>query len=182
MINKEQIFSFFPPYLRENPAHHKHLLKEYILLLILDYLSTSKYIQKIAFIGGTHLRFIKGIDRFSEDLDFDCKNLSRDDFYKMTDSVIDFLQKLGLNALARDKNQSGLSAFRRNIYIPGLLYDMNLSGHKDERFLVKIEAEDQNYEYESKLAMVHSCGFFFGVPVPTDEILCAMKISALLNR
>ena len=30
--------------------------------------------QNIAFIGGTSLRLIKKIDRFSEDLDFDCKD------------------------------------------------------------------------------------------------------------
>ena len=106
MINTEQVFSFFPPYLRENPAHRKYLIKEYILLLILDFLSTSKYIQKIAFIGGTNLRLVKGIDRFSEDLDFDCKNLSLTDFNKMTDSVLLFLQKFGINAVIKDKNQA----------------------------------------------------------------------------
>ncbi|MCK9626641.1 MAG: nucleotidyl transferase AbiEii/AbiGii toxin family protein [Bacteroidales bacterium] len=31
----------------------------------------------MTFIGGTNLRFVKGIDRFSEDLDFDCKDLSK---------------------------------------------------------------------------------------------------------
>ncbi|MDY0201800.1 MAG: nucleotidyl transferase AbiEii/AbiGii toxin family protein [Tenuifilaceae bacterium] len=182
MINTEQVFSFFPPYLRENPAHRKYLIKEYILLLILDFLSTSKYIQKIAFIGGTNLRLVKGIDRFSEDLDFDCKNLSLTDFNKMTDSVLLFLQKFGINAVIKDKNQANLTAYRRNIYFPEFLFDLNLSGHREERFLIKIEAEDQNYLYKPKLALVQSCGFFFSIPVPPDEILCAMKISALLNR
>jgi len=182
MINKEQIFSFYPPYLRENPAHRKYLIKEYILLLILDYLSTSKYIQKIAFIGGTNLRLVKGIDRFSEDLDFDCKNLSLDEFITMTDSVLLFLQRYGINAVIKDKNQANLKAYRRNIYFPEFLFDLNLSGHREERFLIKIEAEDQNYQYDSKLATIQACGFFFGIPVPPDEVLCAMKISALLNR
>jgi predicted nucleotidyltransferase component of viral defense system len=26
------------------------------------------------------------------------------------------------------------------------------------------------------------CGFYFAFPVPSDEVLCAMKISALLSR
>ena len=35
---------------------------------------TNLTMLKIFFIGGTNLRLVKGIDRFSEDLDFDCKN------------------------------------------------------------------------------------------------------------
>ena len=71
MLNTNQIANFFPQNLRENPIYRKYLLKEYLQLVILDFLSTTKYIRKIVFIGGTNLRLIKGIDRFSEDLDFD---------------------------------------------------------------------------------------------------------------
>ena len=56
------------------------MLKEYLQLLILDYLTTTPYIKKIALIGGTNLRLTKGIDRFSEDIDFDCKDLSKQEF------------------------------------------------------------------------------------------------------
>lgn len=40
--------------------------------MILDYLSTKPFICKLTFIGCTCLRLAKGIDRFSDDLDFDC--------------------------------------------------------------------------------------------------------------
>ena len=66
------------------------MLKEYIQLLILDFLSTTPFIKKIVFIGGTNLRLVKGIDRFSEDLDFDCKDFSKEEFMEMTDAVINF--------------------------------------------------------------------------------------------
>ena len=61
--------------------------------MVLDYLATSPYISKLSFIGGTNLRLIKGIDRFSEDLDFDCKDLTEDEFIEMTDEVLTFLQR-----------------------------------------------------------------------------------------
>jgi len=60
MIQVEQIKNYFPPYLRESQAHQKYLVKEYIQLLILDYLATTTHIRKIVFIGGTNLRLIKG--------------------------------------------------------------------------------------------------------------------------
>ena len=62
------------------------MLKEYLQLLILDHLSTTPYIHKVTFIGGTNLRLIQGIDRFSEDLDFDCKDLNEEEFLAMTDT------------------------------------------------------------------------------------------------
>jgi predicted nucleotidyltransferase component of viral defense system len=182
MIQTEQILNYFPPYLRDNPARRKYLLKEYIQLLVLDYLATTPYIRKLIFIGGTYLRLVKGIDRFSEDIDFDCKNLSSDEFMTMTDGIILFLRRYGLKAEVKDKSSSTLTAFRRNIHIPGLLFDLGLSGYKEERFLIKVESEDQQIIYTPRMANIKGCGFFFSFPVPADKILCAMKISALLSR
>ncbi|MCD8103107.1 MAG: nucleotidyl transferase AbiEii/AbiGii toxin family protein [Alistipes sp.] len=158
------------------------MLKEYIQLKILDFLSTSPYVEKVVFIGGTNLRLVKGIDRFSEDLDFDCKNFSQKDFKQMTDDILRFLQRSGFRAETRDKVNTKLTAFRRNLYFPELLFELGLSGHKDERFLIKVESQDQGYEYTPVISNIKRAGFFFPFPVPPDSILCAMKISALLNR
>lgn len=92
MLNFEQIKNYFPPQIRENPAHNKYILKEYIQLMILNFLSSSKYVKKIAFIGNTNLRLLKGIDRFSEDLDFDCKDFSIEEFVEMSQSVLTFFK------------------------------------------------------------------------------------------
>jgi predicted nucleotidyltransferase component of viral defense system len=182
MINLEQLSSFFPPFMRENAVFKKYMLKEYLQLMILDYLSATPYIRKITFIGGTCLRLVKGIDRFSEDMDFDCKNLTEDEFKEMTDAVIRFLIRSGYNAKAKEKSSSRLRAFRCNIYFPELLFDMELSGHKDERFLIKIDAQDQGIAYQPKLTNIKGCGYFFPFPVPSDEVLCSMKTAAMLAR
>lgn len=132
-------------------------------------------------MGGANLRHIKWIDRFSEDLDFDVHDMSGAGFMKMTDSVVAFLQRSGLNAEPRDRPDTRLSAFRRNIYFPQLLFDLQLSGHKEERFLLKREAQDQGAPYEPRSVNVQGCGFYFPLPVPADEILLSMKLSALLS-
>lgn len=182
MIDLNYINSYFPPQLVSNTAFQKHILKEYIQLMVLDYLSTGSHISKLAFIGGTNLRLLKGIDRFSEDLDFDCKGLSEEEFTGMTDGVIAFLKRSGLKIEARDKANSRLTAFRRNLYFPEFLFDLGLTGHRDERFLLKIEAQDQGVAYPVEMRHVERCGFFFSVPVPPDSVLLSMKLSALLAR
>jgi predicted nucleotidyltransferase component of viral defense system len=182
MIQLEQIQSFFPELIRDNPAHQKYMLKEYIQLMILDYLSITPYIKKMTFIGGTNLRLVKGIDRFSEDLDFDCKQLSEQEFAEMAEGVLFFLQRSGLRAETREKKSNKLKAFRKSIYFPELLFELGLSAYKEERFLIKIESQDQGVDYLPVMANIKGCGFFFPFPVPSDDILCAMKISALLSR
>jgi len=182
MLNFEQIQNCFPPQIRENPAHKKYIVKEYIQLMILDFLATSKFVKKIIFIGGTNLRLVKGIDRFSEDLDFDCRNFSAEDFTEMAQSVLNFLQRLGIRAETREKQSERLTAFRSSIFFPELLFELGLSAYKEERFLIKLESQNQKFEYIPKMANISSCGFFFAFPVPPDDILCAMKLSALLSR
>src|SRR5574344_3027464 len=121
MIDLQQIRGYFPAEIQNNTSFQKYMLKEYIQLMILDWLSTSQYVRKLVFIGGSNLRLVKGIDRFSEDLDFDCKNFSKDDFFRMTDEILIFLQRSGLRTETRDRNFEKLTAFRRNFYFPELL-------------------------------------------------------------
>jgi len=182
MITIEQIKNYFPLQVRGNAVFYKHILKEYLQLMILDYLSSTYYIQKTVFIGGTNLRLVKGIDRFSEDIDFDCKDFSENEFMEMTDNIILFLERSGWRVETKDKSSSKLRAFRRNIHFPELLFDMGLSGHKEERFLIKIESQDQSINYTPNIVDISGCGFFFPFPVPSDGVLCSMKIAAMLAR
>jgi len=182
MIDLQQINNYFPSELREDTVLRKYMFKEYVQLLILDFLSASAYIKKITFIGGTNLRLLKGIDRFSEDLDFDCKDFSQGEFLQMTDDILIFLQRSGFRVETRDKQNEKLKAFRRNIYFPELLFDLELSAYKEERFLIKIESQNQGFYYKPVITNIKRMGFFFPFPVPPDSVLCAMKISALLSR
>ncbi|MCC6287448.1 MAG: nucleotidyl transferase AbiEii/AbiGii toxin family protein [Chitinophagaceae bacterium] len=182
MISIAQIKNYFPAQIRDNAVFYKYMLKEYLQLLILDYLSSTQHVQKTVFIGDTHLRLVKGIDRFSEDLDFDCKNFSEQEFMEMTDSIILFLERSGWQVKTTDSTNPKLTAFRRSIYFPELLFDMGLSGHKDERFLVKVEGQYQGIAYDPVIVNINGCGFFFPFPVPSDAVLCSMKIAAMLAR
>lgn len=178
----DQMKTSYPPYMRENAVFLKHILKEYIQLLILEFLSATHYVRSVALIGGTNMRLVRGIDRFSEDLDFDCKDFSEEDFNKMTEDVLRFLERNGFKVELKLKNNRKLSAFRSNLVFPEFLFEQGLTGHREERFLLKLEAEDQQYSYKPNLELIKGCGFFFSFPVPPDEVLCSMKISALLDR
>jgi len=166
MIDLSFIRSFFPSSIANDSRFHRYMLKEYLQLLILDHLAKTPYVGKLVFIGGTNLRLVQGIDRFSEDLDFDCKDLNEEEFHNMTDGIVRMLNKNGLTVETRDK----------------LLFDLGLTGYKEERFLIKVEAQDQGVSYSPEVATLNRMGFFFGIQVPPADVLCAMKFCAILSR
>ena len=108
--------------------------------------------------------------------------MSREEFLSMTDSVIRYLTNLGYFVEPKEREHDALTAYRRSLYFPGLAFSLHLSGYRNARFLIKIEMQGQEVLYKTVPAFVQSCGFFFPVPVPPDDILCSMKLSALLNR
>ena len=183
MIDISQLKAYYNhPAHENNVVFEKNILKEYLELLVLEYLSTTPHASKLSFIGGTNLRLVRGINRFSEDLDFDIHNLSEDEFIKMTDGIASFLRAQGLPVEIRDRVNPRLTAYRRSLYFPSLLYNLGLTGHKEERFLLKIEAQDQKVEYKPEFVDIRRNGFFFPILSPPQDVLLSMKLSALLNR
>lgn len=182
MTNVDSIRELFGKYVPVEKSFDKHILKEYIQFETLDFLARHKFNEKLVFIGGTALRIAYNIDRFSEDLDFDCKEFSKDEFMVLTNDVVRFLANNGYDVATNDRPNPRLKAFRRNILFPKLLYDEGLSPYPEERFLLKIEAEDQGVDYPIEKRIISRSGFYFPISLPTVDVLCAMKVSAFLNR
>ncbi|MBI9038757.1 MAG: nucleotidyl transferase AbiEii/AbiGii toxin family protein [Bacteroidales bacterium] len=181
MINIEQILSYYPEQLQKTKKIH--LIREYLQFMMLNHLSNSKFAKYLCFIGGTNLRLIHGIDRFSEDLDFDNKNMNKVKFINMTDSLLRHLQNNGLKVIADDKlKDDQLMSYRRNLVFPQFLYNIGLSPFRDAKFLIKIESQNQGVEYKPENILMNGCGYVFNFPVPSNDVLCSMKISALLSR
>jgi predicted nucleotidyltransferase component of viral defense system len=183
MISFNEIKSFFAEGLRTNPSHFEYMLKEYFHYRMLDIIFSGEYASKMSFIGGTNLRILHQIQRFSEDLDFDCFNLSREDFLSLTDKIINRFRQEGIIVEADEKEKDKkLVAFRRNIVFPGLLFDLGFTGHREKKLLIKIECEPHNYEYEPEKPIIQKFNVFTQIFAPSPSILLSMKTGAVLER
>lgn len=183
MISFDEIKSFFADGLRKNPSYFEYMLKEYFHYRMLDILFSGEYASKLSFIGGTSLRILYHIRRFSEDLDFDCFQLSREEFIQLTDKVMARLRMEGIQLEADDKDKDlKLTAFRRNIIFPGLLYELGLTGHREKKLLIKIECEPHQYRYEPIKPIIQKFNVFTQIFAPSPEILLSMKTGAVLER
>ncbi len=183
MISFDEIKSFFAGSLRRNPSHLEYMLKEYFQYRMLDIIFSGEYASRLSFIGGTNLRILHHIQRFSEDLDFDCFQLSREEFYQLSDKVIERLREEGIKVEAEDKGKDlKITAFRRNVIFPGLLFELGLTGHREKKLLIKIECEPHHYRYEPSKPIIQKFNIFTQIFAPSPDILLSMKIGAVLER
>ena len=123
-----------------DPVHKQNIMREYIQARVLAILQNEGAMIPLAFHGGTALRFLYQLPRFSEDLDFALeKPDSPYDFLHMMKAVKNSLMKQGYKTNIKINDQKTVhSAF---IKIEELLYEYNLSVHRDENFSIKIEVD-----------------------------------------
>jgi len=182
MVDINEIRQHFPTQLHSQ-LYYEYMLKEYFQYKILDIIFDSQWSEKLSLIGGTNLRIIHNIERFSEDIDFDHFNLSIDEFMGLTDRIIQKLQNEGIDVIADDKEKDlELKAFRRNLIFPELLFNRNLSGHREQRFLIKVEAEAHHFTYEPDKPVIQKFNIFTQISATPIDILLSMKIGAVLER
>jgi len=85
---------------------YENALKEIIQEIALLGLWRSKFFEKAAFYGGSALRILYGLDRFSEDLDFSL--LKKDEVFSLADycrAVEDELNSFGFSVTVEKKEK-----------------------------------------------------------------------------
>ena len=182
MIALNEIVRQYPKELQK-AEFYDLMVKEYLHHYMLQYLFTGKFAGKVSFLGGTALRYFYGIKRFSEDLDFDCFDLSGNQFLEMTSKVEKDLQASGYDVIIEDKTKFlKLNAFRRVFVFPELRYKMGISQQKESKFFIKIEAEPQNFDYQPDIKTLIGFGITTPVRIVPLDILFSSKIAAAIKR
>jgi len=176
MLNFDDIISTYPKRLQ---GFKKNILKEYLQYKILDIIFSSKNSGKLTFIGGTAIRIVHDSSRFSEDLDFDSQGLSWEKFEQIGEII---KYQLELDGLVIEIENVKKTAFHCYIKFPELLFKMNLSGYKQEKILITLDSEPQDYIYQPDKYLINRFGIFRYINVPSVPLLLSQKITALLNR
>jgi predicted nucleotidyltransferase component of viral defense system len=167
---------------------HENALKEIIQEIVLLGLWRSKFYEKAVFYGGSALRILHKLDRFSEDLDFSLIQPEKNfDIKKYLGAVKSELELWGFEVSAKEKNKKGKSTIdsafiKANTLVHLLKIDSNLKTHKNAVMKIKLEIDqDPAIGFTSDLKY-HLHPIPFTIKTMTLPSLFAGKMHALLCR
>ncbi|MFH0855461.1 MAG: nucleotidyl transferase AbiEii/AbiGii toxin family protein [Candidatus Omnitrophota bacterium] len=156
-------------------------IREYIQAYFLYVLYRKKYYQEMVFTGGTALRFIYRIKRFSEDIDFSLSSRAKQiDFNAMMRDIAQEFKQAGYSLEIKTKTHLAVSSAL--LKFSGILLENGLSPLKDEKFLIKVEIDSRPPAGGVEAHTMVNSPFMFYILHYDLKSLFAGKIHALLCR
>jgi predicted nucleotidyltransferase component of viral defense system len=167
----------------------KDILREILQQSALLGLARHNFFEHAAFYGGTALRILYGLDRFSEDLDFSLlKPNAEFNFSPFLEGMKKEISSFGFHVelTAKEKESAISSAFVKANTLKSLLMIEGLSSikgiHREEKITIKIEVDTNpppGFQTEPKFVLLPT-PFYILSYVPRD--LFAGKMNAILWR
>ena len=114
-------------------------LREFLQILCLKIIHDKGYFKNVAFVGGTALRVLYDLRRFSEDLDFSVIKTEGYDFSEIIKALEYELKLYGLNVESKNKiDKTVQSSFLK---FNQLLKEFGLSQLEEQKLSVRIEVD-----------------------------------------
>ena len=158
------------------------ILREYLQILILKELYKTESGKKLYFTGGTYLRFVHNLKRFSEDLDFNTDNMTKKEFENILKKTTSELKRIGLNSEVKFSHWG-------NVYVSKLIFSeiekhYNAVSRYSKKAGIVIRVETNNLKRKIKHETQAIAGFGETYPCicTTRGILFADKIDALNKK
>ncbi len=134
---KEEALNLVRPI--RDPARRLNVLREYLQALLLRSLHESEGFKCLAFVGGTALRFLHNLPRFSEDLDFSLETSAGYEGEKWMLKAKRDLTLAGWDTSVTWNDRKTVNTSW--IKIGGVLKDAGLSGMADQKLSIKVEID-----------------------------------------
>lgn len=163
-----------------SPNQKINVTREFLQILCLKILSDKKYFDQIAFVGGTSLRVLFDLRRFSEDLDFSLIQKQKYAFDSIHRELLKAFHLYGLPCEAKLK--TGTNVHSLLMKFTGILKELGLSELPDQKLSIKFEV-DTNPPAGWRLAnTIVNKMFMFNIVHYDLPSLCAGKLHACFCR
>lgn len=162
---------------REEKIHH---VREDLQVIILKILYDLGMFRHLAFVGGTALRILFGLRRFSEDLDFSLIRKKDYNFNKFSTAIEYQLKKYGLSV---DVKKSDLKIVQRVMFrFKNILVSLRLSNMREQKLSIGLEIDARPPEgWETDISLLSKV-FVFTVTHYDLPSLYATKLHACFFR
>lgn len=131
-------------YAPQTKEDEEQALKEIMQEIAIYGLSTSGFFDKALFHGGTSLRILYDLPRFSEDLDFLLKKPDADfKWMQYVDAIVSSFKQFGVNPEVTDKSK--VSNTVKKIFLKddsiGKILDLSFTHHPGRKLTIKFEID-----------------------------------------
>ena len=158
------------------------ILREYLQILILKELSRTEEGRRLYFTGGTYLRLVHNLKRFSEDLDFNTNKMTKKEFESFLKKVRIELRRIGMELNVR-------FAHWGNIFVAKFIFPQIEKGYsvisrysKKEGITIKVETNNLSWKISSETQVISGFGELYPLLCTNRGVLFADKIDALNKK
>jgi predicted nucleotidyltransferase component of viral defense system len=162
------------------PAEKLNILREYLQAYVMRSLHESEAYACLSFVGGTALRFVYDLPRFSEDLDFSLENPT------------DYEPLQWLKKIKRDMTLAGFETAiswndRKTVHtawvkVAGLLKETGLAAMAGQNLSIKLEIDSRPPVGAETVSTVINRHMMFALRHHSLSSLMAGKVHALMTR
>jgi len=167
---------------QEREQDKLNYLREYLQHLVLREMFELNWLSGLVFHGGTALRMLHGLNRFSEDLDFHLEQVNKK--YSIKQKLTKLQKRLDLNGYQVEIS----SSYGGNVKNPtikfagGLLKEAGISPHANQKLNIKLEIDTNPPEaFTTETSLVND---YFPVALTHHDkpSFIAGKCHAILQR
>jgi len=157
------------------------ILREFIQTKILEKIYQQKISKNIYFVGGTSLRLLYHLNRFSEDLDFDFdQSVNQKEIVTLYKKVVFLLRKENIEV------EEYINQTKKRLYFelrfPGVLYPLGFSSSKDQKLVIKLDFENYWQGLTSETVVLERYGILAKIVTLSLDKILVQKLFAYLNR
>ncbi len=155
-------------------------VREFLQILALKILSDKGYFKNIAFLGGTALRIIHDLRRFSNGLDFSLVNKKGFNFENVVIDLEKEIKLFGLNVEVKPKVEKVVQSAL--VKFPGVLNEAGVTAFREQKLAIKVEVDTNPPSGGSIQSSLINKTYLFTVTSFDLSSLFATKLHACLFR
>jgi len=116
-------------------------VREFLQIVALKILYDKGILNNLIFVGGTALRVLYDIRRFSEDLDFSLLQKKAYDFLELNNELVRGFKLYGFHVESNPRNKKEGAVYGTFLKFSGLLKDVGLSALSSQKLSIKLEID-----------------------------------------
>ena len=156
------------------------ILREYLQALFLSRLYRQSAAAKLIFTGGTSLRLLRNLPRFSEDLDFDNLGLSNQQIRDLVNEAAKAIKKENIDLEIKSTIRGKKTYFE--LKFPRLLFDLKITTNPKEKLMIKVDYADFWRGQKPEAVLFNRYGFLEMIPVLPLNQAVVEKLTAFVSR